>query len=263
MSKKIRGGYIAWFIISVLFVILPIWVLATDDGYGEDNTGAFYLTIPIMLISAALAGYAMKTDYSMSDEEKRIEKQQKDKKKQLFEKIKLSAHIENVAYLSGHHTYTESQPKQLGFLAIIDDQLLYWFFNDEKFRIPISQIRSIIYDISENISVTRGLMLGLSALVFKKKTYYLIIEYIAENGLANTLVFSPDKKDNNFLNQLNAARNKYATTRDENSRVVQVKSIQDPLSLNDKLEKLKELYNHELISEDDYNRKKTDLLKDL
>jgi hypothetical protein len=85
---------------------------------------------------------------------------------------------------------------------------------------------------------------------------YLIIEYIAKNELLNSLVFSPKIKDNRFLNELNVARNKYAsaTKKSESKETIENESTEEKLLL------LKELLIKELISEKDYNIKKTELL---
>ena len=99
--------------------------------------------------------------------------------------------------------------------------------------------------------------LGIGSLVFKKKTYYLLIEYLAESGLINTVVFSPQSKDMRFLNELNAARNKYSSNKTNSNQKIEDSSVEE------KLTSLKKIFNQELISEEEYNTKKAELLAKL
>jgi hypothetical protein len=182
MSKKVRGSYIIGLIISVLFIVLFASALIVDanrpyyyPGKGED-IGVFIFFVVVASIGAIISCIFIYHDYTMSDEEKE-EKEEEDKiinemirKKQ---EQKSGVYIDNISYIGGHDTITTETPRFNSILTIKDDSLVYYSNDKKLFTIPISKIRSVIYDKSENITLARAVTLGFGALMFKKKTYYL------------------------------------------------------------------------------------------
>jgi hypothetical protein len=194
-----------------------------------------------------------------TDEEK--QKSDESVRKMLEEKQepKSGIYIDNISYVGGHDSISTETIQSNGILSIKGDLLIYYSNYKKLFSIPISKIKSVTYDKSENITLTRIATLGLGALVFKKKTYYLLIEYIAKNELVNSLVFSPKIKDDRFLNELNVARNKYAyiTKGNDLNEKIESKSTVEKLSL------LKDLLSKDLISDEEYQKKKDEILNKL
>lgn len=134
-------------------------------------------------------------------------------KREIIKALKITPHLEHIAYVGGHETVTTPTSTISSLLVIQEDQLRYFSEMKELFTIPIARIKSMIYDTAEQITLTRTGDLRLSSLEAKANAHYLLIEYIAQSGLAHLLVFRPSKKDEVFFHELNAARNKYASVK--------------------------------------------------
>jgi len=126
--------------------------------------------------------------------------------------VKISSDIN---YIGGHEIYSNMKK---GKLYLYDDRIDFYsseiFGNESErnvplFSIPMNEVSTIAYDLSENISLSRFIMLGLASFVFKKKTYYLIIRYVNRVGVENEVVFETGGiKDQTLFNVLNILRNK-------------------------------------------------------
>lgn len=264
-SRKVSNGFIIGLIISVLFIILFTYILFYDASLpsyypkkGQDR-GLFIFFLIVASISAIISIMCIYEEYNMSDEEKEKANKALTKRLEEIQKQKSEVHINNISYIGGHHEVSTETTRLNSRLKIKDDCLIYYSMDEKLFSIPISKIKSVTYDKSEKITLSRAVALGFGSLIFKKKTYYLIIEYIAENGLQNSLIFSPKVKDNHFLNELNVVRNKYKvrTKKDKLKEKIETKGTEEKLS------ELKNLLNKRLISDEDYEEKKTEILNRL
>jgi len=265
MSRKVRNSYIVGFIVSVVLIMLFAYVIIHNANLPyyhpdkDEDISVFIFFLIAAFISSIISVIFIYADYTMTDEEK--QKSDESVRKMLEEKQepKSGIYIDNISYVGGHDSISTETIQSNGILSIKGDLLIYYSNYKKLFSIPISKIKSVTYDKSENITLTRIATLGLGALVFKKKTYYLLIEYIAKNELVNSLVFSPKIKDDRFLNELNVARNKYAyiTKGNDLNEKIESKSTVEKLSL------LKDLLSKDLISDEEYQKKKDEILNKL
>lgn len=114
--------------------------------------------------------------------------------------------LKRITYEGGH---PELSKKIFGDLKIASDAIVFTeaWLSEALFKVPVRDITNIRYDTSENITLGRMVLLGLGAFAFKKKTYYLVIDYKSPNGIDYQVVFETGtNKDLNFLNVLNKKR---------------------------------------------------------
>jgi hypothetical protein len=118
------------------------------------------------------------------------------------------SYILTVHYEGGHGSY--ATPTRNGILAIRHGMLCFYNSSMMKcFTIDVKSIDKIVYDTSERITLTRALTIGIGSLIFKKKTYYLIIDYTSGNNVKNQVVIETgSEKHQKFFNILNVERNK-------------------------------------------------------
>lgn len=180
-------------------------------------------------------------------------------KMQRVKKLKCHPHLKNIAYVCGYESVNGSTDAVLGFLAVEDDQLRYLSNMDELFCIPIAKIKLILYDTLERINLIRVTSLGLTPILSIENNYYLVIDYLAEDGALHTVIFHPSVKDDVFFHQLNLAHQQYASIEIKENKPKEDSSK----GINEKLMVLKGLFEQELISEKEYTEKKMELLKTL
>jgi len=158
----------------------------------------------------------MLEDDSVSEEVKeQIRTVQHLEREKLTKQAKAVKVSNDMKYIGGHEEYGNMKKGQL---YLYDDRVDFYsseiFIDDVErntplFSIQMNEISAIAYDLSENITLPRFIMLGLASFVFKKQTYYLIIKYINKAGIENEVVFETgDIKDQKLFNVLNISRNK-------------------------------------------------------
>lgn len=187
------------------------------------------------------------------------EKKEQEIKNSIIRKEKGEAKYESgiVKYIGGHEKLTKEVE---GVLYIYDEEIRLYDFSLESgalFRIPLKNIKNITHDLSENLSVTKAVLFGIYSLAMKKKTYFLIIEYISDNGINNEMIFDLGKvKMQNFVNELNVARNSIKPeTKGEDFLMLE----KDRSSLN-MIKGLAELKKKGILTEEEFDRKKADIL---
>lgn len=287
-TRKINHkNYPIWLYLSILAIIggvVGIFVIRNSDIASDFFVYLFLLITFIGLMGTYFSGFAVrpssvpseeasasikayeeefKKQYQESQEreeeelrerlkEKEALRQIEQEKREIIRALKTLPHLENIAYLRGHEAVITPTSTISSLLVIQEDQLRYFSKMKELFTIPISQIRSMLYETSKKITVTTAEGLELSPSYAKAEFYFLIIEYIAQNGLSNAIVFHSSKKDDVFFNELNVARNKYAS--------VKANDHQLSLATDEKFIFIKDLFDRELISEEEYKQKKQELL---
>ena len=169
---------------------------------------------------------------------------------------KMNQNIEYVKYISGYHDYTEVNVK--GTLFIIEDNIVFYktsnrITGEVAFKVPIKQIKNIVYDLAEQITLGRALLFGVLSFAFKKKTYYLVIEYSTNKGVNNQLVIETGAKKNlEFMNSLNIVRNKlFEENSDSTNNII------------NQIKMMSELKEANILSEKEFIEKKEELLKKL
>lgn len=137
-------------------------------------------------------------------------------------------------------------------------------FNGNAF-VSFEQITGIHYETSEQIekriTATRLLTLGVFALAFKKKKKntekYLTIDY-TDNGLDNTILFNGPNSQvahSEAFNRLSSFKSTSELQNQNDSN--QQNTFNDPY---EELKKLKELLDLEIVTQEEFDKKKKELL---
>lgn len=130
--------------------------------------------------------------------------------------------------------------------------------------ISFSDITGVYYETSDQIekriTATRLLTLGVFALAFKKKKKitekFFTVDYL-ENGLENTVFFT----GNNAQKAHSEAFNRLSKYKLNNKQDVTVeKDIKQQITPYDELKKLKELLDMDIITQEEFDKKKKELL---
>ena len=93
----------------------------------------------------------------------------------------------SVEYLGGHPDYMK---KARGELKITETEVSFWsgLRKQERFRIPLKDIKKVDFQEQNKITLTRALVFGLGALIFKKKKKYLVF-YFDVAGMESGTIF--------------------------------------------------------------------------
>lgn len=237
------------FIFAILISIILLFVLfALFNNFGI----AFVITFFIFIV---LLFAVNKLNYVLSSEEDKkvmdaIDTEIKEKSKNYENLTKNNPCLINAKYISG---ISELNKELIGTLVIEDDKLNLYdtVFREKNLSFEISRTQNIVYDESSKITLGRALFFGLGALVLKKNTYYLIIEYTSDNGINNQLVFDTGNQRNmEFFNFLNTARNKYAKPNGN-----------APIQVTEQLRELAKLKDEGILTEEEFANKKKVLLE--
>jgi hypothetical protein len=209
--------------LSVILCSINIWIDIKGSGKASKmNTECLFIgLIPIVnliIILIQAVGLFSYLDVSFPQEQNiSQDKQQQDDIERVFLKKVQNRYgvLKNIKYIGGHHSYSNSSQ---GEIYILTENLLYTpmkFDNSHKtaymdfFEVPLHSIESVLYDVSEQVTLTRLALIGIASFAFKKKTYYLIINYTSDLGVKNQLIFETGSvKSQDFLNELNIQRNK-------------------------------------------------------
>ena len=243
-KAKSRGNSL---VLLSLFISVIVWILIGDfiDNYFGGFGIAFFLFLGLFFISS-------KIQYALSSEEdKKIIDENSQKIEEFKQKKKNNPTFENIIYVSG---IAGMNNQVTGTLAIEKDCLcLYDLMGFNKlYELKINQIQNIVYDLSSNITVGRALLFGLGALVLKKNTYYLIIEYVSDKGINNQLVFNTQSNKNMFFyNSLNTARNTYWKPIESGKTN----------SIAEQIRELAKLRDEGILTEEEFSDKKRALLE--
>lgn len=256
-SPKGEGkGCLSMFLLWTFIVIIGMF---TSDNFDDFPTLTLLIVFIIIgiIIEKAISSDAKKTPIPSKITE--IEKKQGE------EGLQYRSYLKNVTYISGHESYTK---QCIGNIGIKKDEIV--FYSDEiktidnwqtvvksiKFTIKLDKIESIAYDLSEKITAGRLLLIGLASFAFKKKTYYLVINYKSKAGVLNQVVFETgSKKDQVFYNELNAQKNKYISENNVNDN-----SKKD---ISKELRELAKLKDEEILSEEEFQESKRKLLEQI
>lgn len=129
--------------------------------------------------------------------------------------------------------------------------------------VSFEQITGVHYETSEQIekriTATRLLTLGVFALAFKKKNIekFLTIDY-TDNGLDNTILFNGSNSQVAHSEAFNRLSNFKSTSELKNlNDSNQQNTFNDPY---EELKKLKELLDLEIVTQEEFNKKKKELL---
>ncbi|MFP4698052.1 MAG: SHOCT domain-containing protein [Eubacteriales bacterium] len=270
-KKNNQGkGLLTALIVWIIFMIISQIALNQQEESVE-----IIITISLICLIGGLFYEIViifkKTDRRYYEEENipkeliEIKKQEKEKDKAYIKKL------EDVTYVGGHEKFSKISKGVIG----IKEGILTFYINNRKyigydytiikneiFSLATKNIKKITYELSEQITAVRYLLIGIASFAFKKKTYYLIIDYVSENGVDNQVIFETgSEKDQNFYNELNVQRNKYISVKSETEEIKNITSSKDNESdIYEQIKNLGELKSMDLISEEEYNEKKKILL---
>jgi len=217
-----------FYLVSVgIAILMTILMLNVDKKRGkkEGGVGGFFLftilcLIPIINILMALiliiSLFSISNEKYASDEEKaKIQEKNLHTHELMNSKRELRssniACLNGITYIGGHESFSQSKK---GNLYLKEDKIVFIAnLVSGMFEVPLNQIDEITYDTSEKITLSRFLVLGLASVIFKKKTYYLIVNYTNEIGTKNQIIFeSGNVRQQNFVNAMNVGRNNYLKT---------------------------------------------------
>ncbi len=245
------------------FIIFIAMLQHGDSNTFYDNFPAFTLLIIFIVIGIIIEKYISKNakDTPIPSKINEIEKRQGE------EGLKYISYLNNVTYIGGHDSYMN---KRDGNIGLKKDEIV--FYSDKiktidnwqttvksvKFTIKLDKIEKITYELSENITMGRFLTVGLAAFVFKKKTYYLIIDYKSNAGVLNQVVFETGSKKNQlFLNELNIKRNKFIELNTKENKHTDEKVNKN---ITGKIRELAKLRDDGILSEEEFMESKRKLL---
>ena len=260
--KRQGIGCLSMFLLWTLIIIIAA---SKSNSHQEfiDNFPAIPILIVFIIIGIIIEVLISKNAESSPMASKLIDLENK----QLQDDRKYSSYFKSVNYVGGHEAYSDVV---IGNLGITDVNLVFFF--DDKFsegewsvktknilfNIPLNKIDNLVYDTSENITLSRFLLIGLASFVFKKKTCYLIINYKSESNVGNQVIFETGtKKNQEFFNQLNIARNKVS-----NEILIIERSNANNL-ITEQIKELSKLKDDGIVTEEEFNNKKKELLSRL
>jgi hypothetical protein len=123
--------------------------------------------------------------------------------------------------------------------------------------IPYNQLRNVQSMTEERLKASRLFLVGIFAFAWKKRTPYLVITFADEVGIEQNPVFDVAAisavQPSLYQQMVNAGTSEPAMPQP----VRQLAPKQDPM---EKLAKLKDMVNAGLITEEDYNTKKAEIL---
>jgi hypothetical protein len=124
-------------------------------------------------------------------------------------------------------------------------------------KLPYNQLQNVQTMTEEKLKASRIFLVGIFAFAWKKRTPYLVITFNDDGGIEQNPVFDVEAISaiQPFLYQqmVNSRPSEPATPQP----VLQPVSKEDPM---EKLAKLKKMVNAGLITEEDYNTKKAEIL---
>lgn len=182
----------------------------------------------------------------------------------LADKVHIS---EECQYMGGHPDWNSSDK---GILTVDNDKITYrsGLLSTSRFEIPIQEVTNANLQtqeqISRNVTLARVLMFGVFALGMKKKkvdtTQYLVISY-KENGIENSVVFQ-SSYIGGLSSSIMKARQVYAKNHPEieEQRQTESTNTQPVDDIPTQIKKLADLRDQGILTEDEFNKKKTELL---
>lgn len=172
---------------------------------------------------------------------------------------------EKAQYFGGHPDAAVGMP-MFGHISIYEKCIT---FLDIKtpitykmigFRIPLENIINVEYknetDIEKDVTLTRLLVLGIFAFGAKKKKVekhdYLIVTY-NENGIENKIIFEPSHcSPSALVSEILKLRS--------NIEIVNIRDKDNNEDITDKIRKLSALKDEGILTEEEFNNKKKELL---
>jgi hypothetical protein len=208
---------------------------AIDVGYA-------ILAVAILLLMMLAAYWIFEvTGDSKHPDEKRVRQDGKPMKPSKF----------RAKYIGGYGAFPE--PKDVKLQPYPD----YLEVPELGLTIPYDQLQNVQTMTEQRLKASRIFLVGIFAFAWKKRTPYLVITFTDEVGIEQNPVFdvAAISAIQPFLYQqmVNARPSEPATPQP----VLQPASKEDPM---EKLAKLKNMVNAGLVTEEDYNTKKAELL---
>ena len=179
----------------------------------------------------------------------------------LADKVHIS---EERQYMGGHPDINKTCK---GILTVNNDKIIFRGGMLSKFEIPIQEVTNnnlqTQEQISHNVTLTRLLAFGVFAFGMKKKkvdtTQYLVISY-KENGIENSVVFQ-----SNYVGGLASSIMKARQVYAKNNPEIEVQESEpvNNVQMEDiptQIKKLADLKNQGVLTEDEFDKKKSELL---
>lgn len=170
-----------------------------------------------------------------------------------------------VVYAAGPY---DLKPKSQGTLTLDNESMVFKsaILRRELFRIPYASILAADVDTAERMTVARVVALGIFAFGFKKKDKFLNLKFRDETNLEVSVVFGKAAMGP----QMEALAGKIMTKRRESmaQSIPSTPGSTDERTsigtnvgdITSQLEKLAELHGKQLISDDEYEQKRQEIL---
>lgn len=250
---------------GTMFVLWTFIIISAATGSGSiDDCHPLLILLIFTIVGIAIEKYISKNqnERPIPEKIKVIEAKEQEKKSQYVK------NLNNVKYIGGHESFSTQMNGNIGLkkteIAFYvsgktggDEENNGWVVDtmDEKFTIPFENITNIVYDTTEKITLGRVVVIGVFAALLKKKNNYFIVEYINESGVKNTVIFDTDtRKKQDFLNEAIVLKN--ANAKENKSKV---KNEIEP-NITEKIRELAKLKDEGILTEEEFNNKKKELL---
>lgn len=274
---------INYYIISLICCLILFLILIYSDKPKEKGAAIqFKLHIPttfflsfipavniLVIFMIGVYLYKLSEDESLTEEE--LEERNNEIEEFRKAKLEIDAQVNKsiskiigAKYVGGHESHVQSET---GVLCLMYNRILFTPFDSTTyFEVPLEEIKNTVYDLSEEITLGRVLLIGLSSVLFKKKTYYLIVEYTSSTGVNNQVIFDTgDKKNQEFFNKLNVQKNQYISFKtnldtEKNSKETKENIIENKNIIIEQIRNLSKLKDDGILTEVEFEEKKKILL---
>jgi hypothetical protein len=199
----------------------------------------------------------------MREQLEKVKERKADYKEKLHSSPRIAA--EMVKYLGGHPDASKAID---GVIQINKTGIFFEAAFTTQFYIPVESIIKAELktqeQISKDVTLTRLLAFGIFAFALKKKTKnetsYLTVSY-TENGIENAVIFDGNKVSN-LVSAIAKIRQDYAKNNPSGVQLATQSSANNSSS-NDvpfQIKRLAELKESGILTEEEFQQKKTDLL---
>lgn len=191
------------------------------------------------------------------------------KRKSFFDKAKewvdAAARQVNVVYVQGPWGIKANSQMTI----ILDDSglvLRVGIINKQEFFIPYEAITAMTVDTAERMTLTRVLLVGIFAFGLKKKDKFLKLDFQDDTHTAVSVIFGKGPGCNvpTLQGRISQAKHDYLVACPE-AVVVEGEPIESSATtdISATIENLSQLRDKGILSEEEFQRKKTDLLSRL
>jgi hypothetical protein len=198
--------------------------------------------------------------------EERVAEERKKREERVAEERKKREERQQVTYVGGFSGVTGQHLVEMKFEAtevIVENVPLRSQNKKVLWVMPYNKIKSLNIETGERVTATRMLLVGIYAFALKKKDRYLVVSFEDHNGMLQNPVFEGggitgsgiDRAQKEIYKRIEQARAQL-TTIDQQPQQLQAATI----DVAEQIKKLGELRDQGLLTEQEFDSKKQELL---